>query len=66
MTEQQAYTPLVAACHQLGVPYQRAWKAVVSGVVVAVHEHGRWQIPQDQLDALWHACSDSEAGHDDR
>jgi len=66
MTKRQGYTPLTRACHDLHLPYQRAWRAVVSGAVVAVFEGGRWRIPPDQLDALWSACSDSEAGHDVR
>jgi len=66
MTKQQAYVSLTAACHQRHISYQRAWRAVVSGAVVAVYEGGRWQLPQDQLDALWHACNDGEAGHDVR
>jgi len=66
MTKRQGYTPLTQACHQRGIGYQRAWRAVVSGVVVAVYEGGRWQIPADQMDALWSACNDGEAGHDVR
>ncbi len=64
MTDQQVYEPLVQACHELGIPYQRAWKAVVSGAVVAVCEGGRWKLPRDQREALLLAVSGSEADND--
>jgi len=58
--------PLTQACHQRGISYQRAWRAVVSGAVVAIYQGGRWELPPDQLDALVYACTNGGGDHDDR
>ncbi len=54
---------LTDACARLGIPYRRAWLAVVSGSICAVREGGRWQIPETELETLYLACVDG-VSHD--
>jgi len=59
--EKRKFVSLPAACQRLGIPYMHGWHAVVSGLVVAVHENGRWRISEDELETLAYACAKSQA-----
>ena len=50
------YVSLIAFWQKHRVNYQTAWRAVVSGTVVAVREGREWRIPEGEIEGLKLAC----------
>ena len=53
------HVSLIGVCQRHHLPYQRAWRAVASGAVVAVWEGNQWRIPDSEVDNLVLACRDT-------